>query len=276
MKLLRRTFKKKSIPPSRDPIANYPLPPLTDFLKDAAGLKYIRKNLTSTCQTENLECYEACVKYAQDPSKGSAQNIWDKFIKSDASDLVNLPADMVDGVSAGLKKDKTPADLFSDVQQETLQMIESNCWTNFRSTKEFDQWLWETKQTTPSQLKKQWWKTNKKTKWGNVGKKSSSSAKAQAYEHAGNIITRSSTLPPQKNKLDGKYALVFWPEDNVTRLCHILGYIAKTDCYKVTYMFDNKVYDEHFDTDWKLLEVQKSAALDYGSDTQSALSREPM
>lgn len=106
---------------------------------------------------------------------------------------------------------------------------------------------------------------------GNAGKKISKAGIAQSFEHNGNIVTVSSTLPGKRTSLDGKYALVYWPEDDCTRLCHILGWQDASQMYKVTYLFDGKVYDENFDTEWKLVELTKQLDLDFNSDagTQS-------
>src|SRR5690349_17289665 len=76
-----------------------------------------------------------------------------------------------------------------------------------------------------------------------------------ALIYLGNSIPKSCELPDNRYSLQNRYCQVYWPLDDLTRVCHVLSYDEKTDCYQVFYFFDGLLYDEYFDSDWSLIEI---------------------
>jgi len=128
---------------------------------------------------------------------------------------------------------------------------------------EFDQWLREAKGTSTDQLNRDWWKVYGKTKWGNQGKVCKNQARAKGFELDGNAVPKTSSMPEIPESIVNKFCQVFWPEDNLTRVCHILAWDSHKEVYKVFYFFDEKEYDEFFDSDWQIIQTDESKAFDF-------------
>jgi len=133
----------------------------------------------------------------------------------------------------------------------------------FRTGLEFDQWLREAKGTSTDQLNKNWWKTYGRTKWGNQGKLCKTGARGKGLEMDGNTVPKTSHLPEERNSIVNRFCQVYWPEDNLTRVCHVLAYDETRAVYQVFYFFDEKAYDEFFDSDWQVIHTEDNKACDF-------------
>jgi len=277
-------FKKKTtkeIPGSVDPVLTYPLPRLGDFLNEPSGAKYFKKVLDPGVPSHAYDCFFETEGFKKNPSLDAAKIIYDRFVGAGGKQKLPLSAKVVgeiDDELASLKRKPTPGAL-DRLQHSALEYM-MPAWSSFRTRPEFNEWLHDAKHTSVDQLNKEWWKKYRNSKWAHTGKKGSKDSRKSNFELDGNAILKPSRLPANKKALNGQYAMVFWPVDNLSRLCHILAYTPQEDCFQVQYFFDGKAYDEHFDTDWKIIEMEKEAALDYrgsdvtGSNTNSLLSRD--
>lgn len=128
-----KAFSTKKIPIARDPIATYPVPPLEEFLKDPIGYKYVRLQLAKTMQNENLDAYTECLEYRKSPSDEKLQEIWKKYIATDAPERVNLTGDTFEDIQKYIKNPTKPTDdLLDNTIAELLKLVDQNCWSSFR------------------------------------------------------------------------------------------------------------------------------------------------
>jgi len=266
--------KALSIPPTKDPVLNFRLPPLHQILNSPQELptfKYVKLCLKSLNSEHLLECYQEISVFQQEPkpTKALAQEIYFRYLHTGSPQRVHLPATQYEKIESDVNalKDFASPKLFDVVQQE----IATKTISAFRSSPEFDQWLKESKRTCVENLTRDWWEKYKKTKWAAHGRKCvKQSAKDKCLELPGNLITKSCELPENRYYLQNRYCQVYWPVDDLTRVCHVLSYSEKHGSYQAYYFFDGNLYDEYFDSDWSIIDIKMDEVAEEGCDREGS------
>jgi len=266
------------VPAQFDPVTNYKLPELSIFLTDPASLKCMKNTSAS-----NANCVSFLTdheRFTADPTVELAESILGKYLVDGAASSIQCSSEAVVSLQKALQKcnpKSVPADLFQDCSEQVKVQLANYLHDNFRGSKDFVVWLSEARGTTPEKLRKEWWKPYKKTKWAHPGKKGKAAAIAKGFEIPGNAVPNPSSIAKvQPNSLLGRFALVYWPSDNLTRTCHILSYVQSSAVYKVFYFFDGKKYDEFFDSDWQIVQtdIEPGTTLQYDPNNVQSISTE--
>jgi hypothetical protein len=261
--------KEKKICPQKDPVLNYDLPPLEDFLLTENGIKHFRRMLEDEHSIENLECYLAMVSYSKTPSVASANKIWNTFVDRKATQTVNLTAVVYHDIEQRMDECKKagkdyPTDLFDGAKGALLTLMKFNHWVNFKMKPQyFDPWLHDEKGTSIAKLNAAWWQQNLGNKWGNTGLECTNKVFRKFVEQPGNTVTKGyiglKSISDPKN-LSNLTVLVYWPADDVTRLCRLHRFDKLNQLFTATYFFNAVDYEEPLDTDWCIHKVEVTCA----------------
>jgi len=260
--------KEKKICPQKDPVLNYSLPPLEDFLLTEIGVKHFSRMLEAEHSLENLECYLAMVDYAKNPSVAAANKIWETFVDRKASRTVNLTAvvyhELEQKMADTKNKGTCPADQFDSGRGALLTLMKFNHWVNFKMKNQyFDPWLHDAQGTSIAKLNAEWWDQNKGNKWGNVGEECNNKVFKKFVEQPGNTVTKphvglGNISDPRH--LETMTILVYWPADDVTRLCRLNRFDKRTQLFTASYFFNGVDYEEPLDTEWCTHKVEVTCA----------------
>jgi len=155
----------------------------------------------------------------------------------------------------GHRNSKQLGSMFADAKAEILDMLETNAFANFRTREQFfDPYLIEAKATSAAKLRSDWWAENRRTKWGAHGQECIPTPFQKFIEDQGNAIKRLSNQKDPED-MEGLHVKVYWPADNLTRVCKLLKYNKKGRFFTAFYYFCEEELEEHLDTDWEFFPI---------------------
>lgn len=133
-KSLKPKNESRDIPILKDPVINYPIPPLEQLLEQPAGYKYFAQLLESERALENLECYSTIGNYKKNPTQEAAKFIWNEFIQRRSQKNVNLTAQVYTPIEQHMTSasQKVNPKLFDDAQTALLSLMNINHFVLFR------------------------------------------------------------------------------------------------------------------------------------------------
>jgi len=159
-------------------------------------------------------------------------------------------------LDVGLKAGTLRPNMFEGASQAVVQAIVPQI-AAFRGSPDFEAWLLESEAKTPTKLRQDWWIANKHSKWAHIGDKCTNLTFQAYVEFPGNaVVNKTDLLSRDPLTLEDSIVRVFWPADNLTRVCRLMKWQKAKKVFSAFYYFDDMDIEEDLTTDWEPFPVR--------------------